>query len=349
MVFATLLALINWVCGIYLKRSDKKYSREQLPNYQDNNELAKKIFHDYNSVQHQYEPFVGWRCKPYKGETLTVNAEGYRHTPGEPTPDTSKVIRFFGGSTMWGEGADDANTIPALFIRNNPGYKAINHGQLAYNSRQELDALISTYAKGEKTDIVVFYDGVNDAAFLCPREITDLPAHRLVPMYRDKLYSGNSKLIKELTAKVFVSNILTLINTRSERSQATSPYDCVSNPAKAEAIAEMMFKNWELAHEIVTNRGGKFIAVLQPAAFVGKPRVDHLSLDADLGSNFVEIYKRLQQKISERKHPWIYDLSDKFDGDEFIYIDFCHVSPNGNRIVAAELSKIVSKTEREAQ
>jgi hypothetical protein len=103
----------------------------------------------------------------------------------------------------------------------------------------------------------------------------------------------------------------------------------------------MMIRNWEMANELVTNRGGKFIAVLQPAAFIGKPKVDHLELDADLGENFKAIYSRFYQKIKERNHPWIVDLSNRFDRDEHIFIDFCHVSPNGNQIIADELSKIV--------
>jgi hypothetical protein len=104
-----------------------------------------------------------------------------------------------------------------------------------------------------------------------------------------------------------------------------------------------MMKNWEMAHEIVTNRGGKFIAVLQPAAYIGAPRTDHLKLDEELGKNFKEVYRQIQLKIAERKHPWIYDLSDSFDGDEYVFIDFCHVSPNGNEIIAREISNIIGR------
>lgn len=118
----------------------------------------------------------------------------------------------------------------------------------------------------------------------------------------------------------------------------------MSNPQKSEQIAKVMMKNWELTHEIVTNRGGKFVAVLQPA-FMGVPKTDHLVLDVDLGKNFKSIYRQVKKKIAERNHPWIYDLSHKFDGNEFIYIDFCHVSPNGNQIIANEIVTLVNKME----
>lgn len=344
--FLVLLAIVNWACGLYLKRSGKT-KREELPNFQNDFAYAKKVFHDYNSVQHQYEPFVGWKTLPYKGETLIITNEGTRNVPASTGVPKEKTVHFFGGSTMWGEGSDDNHTIPALFGEKNPSFEIFNHGQLAYNSRQELDALISLYATGVKPDVVVFYDGVNDAAFLCPKEIKKLPAHRLVPMYRDKLYVGKTAFVKEVAGKIFIENIIGVIRKSTYKpTPENTPYDCVSNPAKAEQIAEMMLKNWEMANEIVTKRGGRFVAVLQPAAFIGKPKTDYLVLDQELGKNFQVIYGLIKQKIAERNHTWIVDLSDRFDRDEHIYIDFCHVSPNGNAIIASELSRVVGNVNK---
>lgn len=345
--FAILLVAVNWLCGIYLQESSK-ISRHELPNYENDREHAEAVFHDYGRVQHQYEPFVGWKMLPYQGKTLTVSDNGHRAIPTGTPGERTATVRFFGGSTMWGEGSDDNHTIPALFSAANPQYKVYNHAQLAYNSRQELDELISMYSRDEKADLVIFYDGVNDAAFLCPRDITQLPAHRLVPMYREKLYVGKTAVIKEIAGKLFIENILKAIHKFTYKPQeGDSPYDCVSNPEKAEQIAEMMITNWEMAHEIVTRRNGKFIAVLQPAAYIGRPRTDHLELDPELGKNFETIYSRLKAKIAQRNHSWIVDLSDRFDGDEYIYIDFCHVSPNGNAIIAREISSAVRSLENQ--
>jgi hypothetical protein len=347
-VFAVLVFVVNWACGIYLKKADR-VNRAELPNFRENTEHAKAVFADYHRVQHRYEPFVGWRTVPYKGKTTNISKAGLRtHDPEASEASGQRVVRFFGGSTMWGEGSDDQHTIPALFNALQPQYKVYNHGQLAYNTRQELDQLISVYSKNERTDLVIFYDGVNDAAFLCPKVIQDLPAHRLVPMYREKLYTTKSEIVKDLTFDVFIGNIMAVIQKATYRPYPeTSLYDCAGSPEKAEAVAEMMMKNWEMANEIVTRRNGKFIAILQPAAFIGQPRTDHLDLDEELGKNFQEIYGRLKQKIHERKHPWIVDMSSKFDNDEYIFIDFCHVSPNGNEIIAAEVSKIVESLDTE--
>jgi hypothetical protein len=344
--FAILLVVINWICGLYINKSGQA-TREQLPNYENDYEHARAVFADYTRIKHRYEPFVGWRTLPYTGKTTNISKQGLRVHKQEPEIRMNgTVVRFFGGSTMWGEGSDDDHTIPALFNEANPEYTVYNHAQLAYNTRQELDALISLYSGNDSTDLVIFYDGVNDAAFLCPEEINELPAHRLVPMYREKLYVGVMAPVKEILAKVFIEDILKVIHKFTYKpTPENSPYDCTTNPVKAEAIAEIMMRNWELAHEIVTRRKGKFLAVLQPAAFIGNPRTDHLKLDDELGKNFEAIYSRLKEKIAARNHPWILDLSDKFNGDEYIFIDFCHVSPNGNQIIAKEISDAVRNLE----
>jgi hypothetical protein len=341
--FMILLVIVNWACGKYLKSAGAVH-RDALPNYADDPAYAKQIFTDYNSVQHHYEPFVGWQMAPYSGRTLTISKNGERmHSAPSCVSKNRKSVHFFGGSTMWGEGSDDDHTIPALFNEINPQYEVFNHAQLAYNSRQELDALISLYSTGASPDIVVFYDGVNDAAFLCPKEIKKLPAHRLVPMYTEKLYAGRSAMIKDLATDIFVENIIKAVQVATYKPDPSrSPYDCVSNPMKAEQIAEMMIKNWEMAHDLVTSRNGKFVAFLQPAAFIGKPKTDHLKLDDDLGKNFQAIYGHLKSKLAARKYSWVIDLTDKFDGDKYVYIDFCHVSPNGNAIISKEISKALN-------
>lgn len=339
-VFLFLLMITNWACGIYLKKAAEE-KRHQLPNYNNDPEYAKAIFEDYHSVAHTYKPFVEWQMLPYRGKTLTINNEGLREHPGTTESGDSGTVRFFGGSTMWGEGSDDTHTIPALFNKELPSYTVFNHGQLAYNTRQSLDALISLYNRGEKADVVVFYDGVNDAAFLCPAEIDKLPAHRLVPMFESKIFGGKRQVAFTILNNLFTENVFILIrHLRNIGERKPAMYDCVDT-GKGKMVAEMMISNWEIAHDLVASRGGRFIAVLQPVAYVGSPRVDHLELDKELGENFHEVYYHLKLLIQQRQYPWILDLTDAFDGNEYIYIDFCHVTENGNQIIASKLSSVL--------
>ena len=37
---------------------------------------------------------------------------------------------------------------------------------------------------------------------------------------------------------------------------------------------------------------------------------------------------------------WMLDFTDVFDGDEYVYIDECHVTANGTRRVAERLDEV---------
>lgn len=343
-IFLVLLAVTNWLCGVYVSKLGGE-KRDQLPAYADDPAYAQAIFKDYHSVAHRYRSFVGWQTQPYEGKTLHINQAGLRtHTPA--TISDKPIIRFFGGSTMWGEGADDAHTIPALVNQKMDSGVVYNHAQLAYNSRQSLDALISLYAQGEKSDVVIFYDGVNDAAFLCPQEIQELPSHRLAPFFQKKIYGGKKQLLLSTLNNVFTENILLLIRYyKNTGGNKPSLYDCVGTQ-KGETIARMLLENWEMAHDLVTSRGGRFIAILQPASFIGSARVDYLELNEELGESFKAVYGEIQKLIAEKNHSWIYDETKAFDGNEYIYIDFCHVTKNGNQRIANSINQILSDSIR---
>lgn len=341
LTFVILLAVVNFLCGLSLRKTSQG-NRYDLPNYNLDRERAKEVFADYNRVQHQYEPFTGWKTLPYRGKTLHINAEGVRAHTAPAYNGERKTVYFFGGSTMWGEGSDDQHTIPALVNELRPEFEVYNHAQLAYATRQELDALITLYSKEYRPDYVIFYDGVNESAFLCPTEIDQLPAHRLVPMFRQKLYQSKKAYVKELLGKVFFENILKVIYRATYKpTQENTPYDCAANPEKAKEIARIMIRNWEIAHTLVTRHEGKFMAILQPAAFIGNPRLDHLNLDEQLRPEYEIVYQEIKKLISEKGYDWTYDFSDSFNGSDYIYIDFCHVSPNGNEIMAKRIASLL--------
>ncbi len=95
----------NILLGFYLNSS--KVSRADLPNYDNNRALGKNIFYDYGRVGHEYAPFMGWKTLPYSGETLNIGNDGFRKVTGNNSDIKLERLKvgFFGGSTLWGEGA----------------------------------------------------------------------------------------------------------------------------------------------------------------------------------------------------------------------------------------------------
>ena len=67
---------------------------------------------------------------------------------------------------MWGHSVSDKSTIPSL-VSKILKLDAVNYGEQAYNSRQELNLLLDNLENIKKGDVVVFYDGVNDVFHNC--------------------------------------------------------------------------------------------------------------------------------------------------------------------------------------
>ena len=86
--------------------------RSELPNY-ENISWAKKHFLEFSELNTRYREHIVWRRNDFNGETITIT-NGYRMNNKNETFTLNKDIWMFGGSTTWGTGSDDKNTIPAL-------------------------------------------------------------------------------------------------------------------------------------------------------------------------------------------------------------------------------------------
>jgi lysophospholipase L1-like esterase len=121
------------------------------------------------SVRVEWTPYVEWWQRPFSGAYVTLDERGLRPTPGENAGDPAALrVWCFGGSTMMGMGARDEETIPAVLARRlaelGHNVSVTNFGQLGHNSTQELITLQQRLKSGERLDIAVFYDGINEMA-----------------------------------------------------------------------------------------------------------------------------------------------------------------------------------------
>lgn len=121
--------------------------------------------------QYSYEPWLMFRVADYHSDTVNVSGFERKSTPDTfikaGSPDTVDIY-FFGGSAMFGDGISDDQTIPSVFVSaykaQNPAtsIRVKNFGNLHYYSKQELMLLTSLLFEGDRPDIVVFLDGLND-------------------------------------------------------------------------------------------------------------------------------------------------------------------------------------------
>ena len=119
---------------IILLKPNSNLIRASYPNYKD---LPKKkavnIFKEYSSPKSSYQSFTGYRRNEFKGNEVNIDKFGFRKSINHQIDNS---YWFMGGSTMWGTGSDDENTIPSIFAKET-GKTVLNLGESGYNSFQE--------------------------------------------------------------------------------------------------------------------------------------------------------------------------------------------------------------------
>jgi hypothetical protein len=348
-VIGAFITLANFLAisgiKIFNGMKPKQYAESHLfPNY-ENVDWALNHFTDYdNLTKGYYEAFYGWRRPAMQSKTINIDEQGRRRTFRSTDTEQDKVIAFFGGSTTWGTGANDETTIPSFFARLNPDYEAINFGETGYLAHQSLNLLMKEYFNGFRPDVTVFYDGVNDVWNKCRRENDEFSDSRehMVRLFLEERKEGSYlELIGPLMD--FIGRAK---RTLENKQRVSSPYDCHEDPAKAERIARVLLSDWLLAKQLVESGGGEFVAILQPQAYGGTSRLDHLKLDESLGRQYEAVYPKIVELLN-REFPELrdnfVDLRTALDQDGYFYIDWCHLSPNGNEIIAQRIDEAVAR------
>jgi hypothetical protein len=355
-VLAGLLLATNAVSAIVMavdppapKAKKVDYSAVKLPNYKDKG-LARQILQDQSDIPVRYVPFLEWQRQPYKSKTTNVNRQGDRVVPqSRAHAADASIVRFLGGSAMWGSMVDDRGTIPALFARLDPAAQVFDHGETGHNTRQNLARLSNLIDSGERLGTVVFYEGANDVASLC-RTDTDIDGQGQEARMSQILESARKQTdtgpdLGRALSTVFVGRTLDLvrritgIHSGGDGDGGETRYDCASNPRKARRVAGAALQDWRLARRLVQASGGRFLMALQPVAYIGHPRVDRLKKplgkQRELDPELRAVYPYWRR--AARREPWLLDLTQVFNGRRYFYVDWVHATPNGNLLVAERI------------
>ena len=356
LVSAALMDLNRFV--IYpLRHKDKALNekgilkRDQLkidgPTYV-NKEETLSIFADFRKTQTRYRPFEGYRREPVSLSTTTVSQDGYRqHQSNENNGPDAKRIGFFGGSTMWGTGVSDDQTIPAYVDQLSTDYTTTNFGEAGFTSRNSLAAYINVLGAKEKLDIVIFYDGVNDSHYFC-REEHQFSTH----MYEDvvnKSLDADRKRIRSEMIKTLTGSTLTLTKKIIGKAKAETTGKenyCETRPEHAAKVADNLIQNWEIARAIALSQGAEFYAVLQPTPWQGEPNVSYLKevgLMSETNAGESNVYRALREKLAAKRYPWIHDLSQSMVSETPYFIDLCHLNAAGNKRISLQLLEFLSR------
>ena len=326
--------------------------RAFYPTY-SNKEFSLELFNEFSKTPSKYMSFIGWRIK--KVNFKYTNISGPYNTRKSKGESINNSVWFFGGSTMWGTGASDMQTIPSHFnsITNIPVY---NFGEIGWTSRQSLNQLINAIGDGNNPSVVLFHDGVNDVIHQCRSELKSVPSHSRERQLQ-KLTGGTVIFFKHKLIKFILSPYIAFankfnINYSSGDSVNLKQFDCDTNKAKARSVAQHLVNNWRTVYSLSKTHNFKFYGVLQPTLFSTETNSEYLSYNQvkkhpEYKRQYNAVYPLILEEISRNCEldkeicSFMIDGSDWLDGNNNIFIDDCHLNSLGNRIIAQRLKSLI--------
>jgi hypothetical protein len=120
---------------------------------------------------YRYEPWTQFREGPYRGRFVTVDEHGFRTAPpGAPWPpdERSANVFVFGGSTIFGYGVPDDQTVPyhlERYLARAAGGRSVRVYNFAagyFFSTQERVLFERLIERGTRPSLAIFIDGLND-------------------------------------------------------------------------------------------------------------------------------------------------------------------------------------------
>ncbi len=223
----------------------------------------------------QWEPYVYWRRRPYRGRYINVDSSGRRRTVqplGRRAP--ARRIWFFGGSAMWGTGARDEGTIPsqvgALLSEHGVDDVAItNYGETGYVFTQELLRLELELRRGARPDVVVFYDGINDIAAAVMDGQAGVPqneSNRAAEFQLGRRLGPDNDLRAFVTALGLAASRSALLR-RLTTLESPAPAESPSSDTLARRVVDTYAATAQLAEALARRYGAQVCYFWQPALY----------------------------------------------------------------------------------
>ncbi len=260
-----------------------------------------------------------------------------------------------GGSAAWGWGSPDSGTIPAhlwreLTRRDSRPVCVVNLGQNAYVSTQELIELITRLQQGDRPDVVVFYDGFNDAfaAFETRRSGVHYVVDRIARKFERRDDSVRPAL-GDLVRGTHLYRALRCVGGRRPSPPTTTDARTVVDDSTRKLAAEVLSVHGEvyrIVESLSRSYGFEFAFFWQPSLFAGhKPlSPDEQRMRPQKYRSYAlvsEIYRGAE--AAARVRPNFHYLGNIFDGDTSqLYIDFVHLTPTGNAQVARAIADLLT-------
>jgi hypothetical protein len=316
---------------------------------------AEAFRNEMNAAWHgaAWAPYVHWVTTPFSGRLVSVDSAHRRRTIPTPQRPAHRVF-LLGGSTMWGIGAQDRQTIAShlaaqLAEAGRPDVAVVNHAQIGWVQTQELIGLTLALRAGERPDLVLFYDGINDVIALAQAGMPGVPQnerHREHEFRYGRAMRGTSDFAA--LAAVF-GGVVRRSHVARRLAYTRPPGDSAAAQRLAAAQAATCAANADIADALGARYGFAVLYVWQPALeSTTKPLSGHERAMIDglatepLFAARREINRRMPALLAATMQPRrsrYLDLTRLFDGDTtMVFFDAIgHTTEAANARIAAAL------------
>ena len=259
-----------------------------------------------------------------KGEKISIK-NNFRSTSFQPS-FSKKNIYVFGGSTIFSLGVSDSATICSFLQKklNDNGYeiKVTNVGVIAATLKQQIQRL-KLFFEIDKTDIVIFYDGVNDMTKAFQKNKNNK---------MQKTHIINFQAIFQKFRNFALGRYLMERSTKSTKSNVKNFV------IESEEYCKLLIET----NRFIKNQGALFYHFLEPNLYAKSPLNKYEKEDL---VPFLRFYAPDMELILKKSAPIFSACSKNLtfstnlnlafnEIENSPFLDFVHLNESGNKIIA---------------
>lgn len=391
--FILIVAILNFVAAVLLFNPEKRsnavdyfYSPSDL--FVDSISFMRSIYPDKSDeiinglvmLKSPYgnHPVLEYQERIQESENYNVGIEGIRFDH-KVTPETAPLlingsVWVFGGSTLFGQGVRDDETITAYLNRIDSTQTYINFGVHAYHQANEIDKMLLLLKKGYIPSKVIFIDGLNDIIRMIetnfhPLEtpalaksayssdyniatketgntiLKQMPVSRLLRSYIGEEKGPEVKAEQPWTKYDNVYDQQNIYNTNARQHfQSTllrSPYKQIDTSGLnyiTWKLEEMYKRNYAFILHISEAFGFDFTIYFQPIGILSDTnpfwKDATTSKTTPLYTNFNYVIPKVRKSLSEWELDNFIDITNAHESCLTCYVDLTHYNYKLNRLIA---------------
>jgi hypothetical protein len=347
-------------CYVYLwirppyKREPSSYSKAARTRaiHTLSPSAARECFSSFQKLDldmaYVYRPWVEFSDRPYRSACLNVDDADplpLRRTVPASREVAAKTIWLFGGSTQFGVGVPDNQTIAshlsAILSKTGTPYKVVNHGHTWYYSTQEAALFANLLRHGQRSEIAVFLDGLNDS--LSSVDLPTFSSEVASGFLKEERAASGMTTTHLVVSPAFPPAIVLnrLLGRLFGRQPPTNNADA-GGPVVAYDPVDIYRFNLTAIEKMAEAANVKLAVYWQPTPF------DYIagSEQRRKGRNWKEIPRvnaLIRQRIPDSSFHFIADLFKTYSYED-IYVDRVHYGDEGCRLIAEAIAANLKST-----